>query len=301
MNKKIYLIVLLAIIITTLGETVSMISGEHGFYQTVQDKCTKCHGDVKVQLSTSVQHSSESCTFCHAKSVTNHTNTVPNCQDCHATLKLNDTLEAHAGFAQLGSEGCIACHTTYNAIVNYSRPEYIDYYITNNSGSGNWTISQFTTTGTLNLSYNANRNGGNHNWKDVSCKDCHQDIFDAVSVGGHAVVFDGNGSQVPYHSNANSTLETWCRTCHSISDTNFSTQQHAARRTTCDECHQAYGDNNHPGNFYTEIQQNVPHLYRSLVCIACKKQSGGWVNPPEGQTLHFKVHEEPYYDVVVTS
>lgn len=299
MNKTIFLIVLLAIIITTLGETVSIISGEHGFYEKVQDKCTKCHGDVKVQLSTSVQHSSDSCTFCHI-SASNHTDRVPNCHDCHAnaTLKLNDTLEAHPDFAQLGSEGCIACHTTYNVIANYSRAEYIDYYITNNGGD--WTISNFTTAGTLNLSYNANRNGGNHNWKDVSCEDCHQDIFDAiVNVSGHAVVFDKNGSntQVPYHSNANITLEAWCRTCHNTNydSTNFSTQ-HAARKTTCDECHQLL--DNHPGNFYTNIQ-TVPHLYRSLVCIACKNPPNqtGWINPSEGQTLHFTVHEEPYYDV----
>ncbi len=298
MNKKIYIVVLLAIIITTLSETVSLIGGEHGFYQTVQDKCSKCHGDVKEQLSTSVQHSSLSCTFCHI--MANHTSTVTmTCGDCHATPQLNDGLEAHTGFIQLGSEGCIACHTTYNAIVNYSRAEYVDYYITNNNGSGNWTISGFTTSGTLDLSYNANRNGGNHNWKNVSCEDCHQDIFEAVSVGGHAVVFDGNGSQVPYHSNAGSSPETWCRTCHNTNydSANFSTQ-HAARRTTCEDCHQLL--DNHPGNFYTNIQ-TVPHLYRSLVCIACKQKTGGWINPSEGQTLHFTVHEEPYYDVKVVT
>ncbi|MCZ7399878.1 MAG: hypothetical protein O8C62_09445 [Candidatus Methanoperedens sp.] len=298
MNKKIYLIVLLAIIITTLGETVSLISGEHGFYsnQTMQDKCTKCHGDVKVQLSTSVQHSTKSCTFCHAKSATNHTNTVPDCQDCHANLKLNDTLEAHAGFVQLGSEGCIACHTTYNAIVNYSRAEYIEYDITDSNG--NWSVSNFTTTGTLNLSYNANRTGGNHNWKNVSCQDCHQDIFDAVSRGGHAVVIDINGNgtqQAPYHNNTNSPLEAWCRTCHNRSDTKFSTQ-HAARRTTCDECHQAYGVQVHPGDFINTGIKSVPYLYRSLVCIACK--STGWQSP--NPKIHFRVHEEPYFDVVVT-
>ncbi len=302
MNKKIYVIVLLAIIITTLSETVSLIGGEHGFYQTVQDKCIKCHGDIKVQLSTSVQHSTLSCTACHI--MNNHTTTVTmNCTDCHnpdtdGTPYLNDTGEAHAGFAQLGTDGCVACHTTYNAIVNYSRAEYIDYYIQNNSGTGNWTISRFTTSGTLNLSYNAYRNGGNHNWKNVSCQDCHQDIFDAVNLGGHAVVFDGNGSQIPYHSYTNySIFETWCRTCHNTNadSANFSTQ-HAARRINCEDCHQLL--DNHPGDFYTNIK-TVPHLYRSLVCIACKKQSGGWINPPKGKPLHFTVHEEPYYDVVI--
>ncbi len=296
MNKKIYLIILLAIIITTLSETVSIISGEHGFYQTVQNKCAKCHGDIKVQLSTSVQHSTLSCTSCHI--TTNHTSTVTmNCRDCHAVPQLNDTREAHTDFNRLGSEGCIACHTTYNAIVNYSRAEYIDYDITNNSG--NWAISPIAPSGTLNLSYNAYRNGGNHNWKNVSCQDCHRDIFNAVNLGGHAVVFDGNGSQVPYHSYANySTFETWCRTCHNTNANaaNFSTQ-HAARRINCEDCHKLIV--NHTGNFYTNIQ-TVPHLYRSLVCIACHQKTGGWVNLSDGQTKHFTVYEEPDYRVVVS-
>src|SRR5574337_772302 len=98
MNKKIYLITILAIVITTLSQTISFISGEHKLYQTVQDKCTKCHGDIKSQMSTSAIHSSYSCIFCHPRSATNHTNTKPACQDCHEVL-LNDTLEAHQDFA----------------------------------------------------------------------------------------------------------------------------------------------------------------------------------------------------------
>ncbi|VVB86951.1 CarboxypepD_reg-like domain protein [uncultured archaeon] len=297
MNKKIYIIVILAIIVTTLSQTVSFISGEHQFYQSVQDKCTKCHGDIKAQLSMSTNHSSSSCDFCHVKSATNHTNTNPACQDCHnTTQKLNDSLEAHTDFSSMGSKGCIACHTTYNALVNYSRAEYIDYTITNNNG--NWIISSITTIGTLNLSYNAQRTGGDHDIQNVSCRDCHEDIFEAVSLGGHAVVLAKNstnitnGTQVPYHDNSNTTLEAWCRTCHSRNDANFSTQQHSVRKTTCEECHQAYNSTPHPGNFFANINM-VPHLYRSLVCISC--HSIGWPAPNGG--IHFKVHQEPYFDV----
>ncbi|VVB85454.1 Cytochrome c7 c [uncultured archaeon] len=294
MNKKLFIIVILVLIVTTLSQTVSFITGEHGFYQTVQDKCVKCHGDIKVQLSASANHSYFSCTSCHAKSSTNHTNVLPKCEYCHAVPQLNDTFEAHTGFSNLSSEGCIACHSTYNVLLNYSRAEYIDYTITDNAGD--WIISNFATVGTLNLSYNAMRQGGNHNMKAVSCKDCHKDIFDAVSLNGHAVVLDRNGTQVVNHSISGSTdEESWCRTCHNRNDSKFPSQQHAARKTTCDECHQAYGDNLHPGNFYTNIQ-TVPHLYRSLVCISCK--SAGW--PAPNATLHFRVHEEPYFDVVVT-
>ncbi len=290
MNMKIYIIVVLALIITTLSQTVSIISGDHGLYQTVQDKCIKCHGDIKIQLSASAQHSSFSCTSCHTKSATNHTNTKPECRDCH-NVNLNNKLEAHTGFIPLGSEGCVACHTTYNVIVNYSRPEYIDYNITRMQ-NGDWLISNFSTNGVLNVSNNAGRNGGNHNWKNVSCKDCHQDIFNAVSSGGHAVVLKKDGTQVSRHSNANTPIESWCRTCHGTNDAG----QHAARNITCDECHQAYGAQEHPGDFINTGIKSVPHLYRSLVCIACK--SVGWQEP--GPTIHFRVHEEPYFDVVVT-
>lgn len=297
MNKKIYIITILAIIVTTLSQTVSFISGEHQFYQSVQDKCIKCHGDIKNQLSISTNHSSSPCNYCHVKSATDHTNTKPACQDCHnTTQKMNDSFEAHVDFSSMGSKGCIACHTTYNTLVNYSRAEYIDYTITNNYG--NWVISNITTIGTMNLSYNAQRTGGDHDVQNVTCEDCHQDIFEAVSLGGHAVVLAKNstnitnGIQVPYHNNSNTTLEAWCKTCHNRNDANFSTQQHSVRRTTCEECHQAYNSTPHPGNFFANIN-TVPHLYRSLVCISC--HSIGW--PAPGGGIHFKVHQEPYFDV----
>ncbi|MCX9012914.1 MAG: hypothetical protein OIN66_17570 [Candidatus Methanoperedens sp.] len=295
MNKKIYIIAILAIVITTLSQTISFIGGEHRLYQTVQDKCTKCHGDIKSQLSASAKHSSYACIFCHPKSATNHTNTKPVCQDCHEVL-LNDTLEAHQDFAALGSEGCIACHTTYNTIVNYSRAEYIDYDIKNDNGS--WIVSNFTTIGLLNLTYNALREGGNHNLKDnVSCRDCHRDIFDSVSTGGHAIVLGKDGKQVSKHNSSRfATLKQWCLSCHNSSDPQIRTKQHSARKTTCDECHEAYGSG-HPGNFFTNIK-TVPHLYRSLVCISCK--SVGWKEGTMNQanaTIHFRVHQEPYFDV----
>ncbi|KPQ44618.1 MAG: cell surface protein, partial [Candidatus Methanoperedens nitroreducens] len=289
MNKNLYLIVVLVLAITTISQTVSFIIGDHQFYQSVQDKCIKCHGDIKAQLSTSDQHTNFSCVNCHARSATNHTNKQPECGYCHATSSMSDTLEAHPDFSPMGSQGCVACHSTYNAILNYSRPEYIDYTIKNNNG--NWIISDFKTEGTLNLSYDAMRQGGKHNIKNVSCKDCHKDIFDAVSLGGHAVVLARNGTQVDYHNNSNSTPEEWCRTCHNNNDTKFQNQQHSIKKTTCEQCHQAY-NSTHPGNFFSNIN-TVPHLYRSLVCISCK--SAGW--PAPGGAISFNVREEPYYDV----
>jgi len=290
MNRNLFLIVVLALIITTVSQTVSFIVGDHQFYESVQDKCVKCHGDIQIQLSASDQHSNFSCATCHVRSATNHTNKNPECSYCHTNQHLNDTLEAHPGFSSLGSEGCVACHSTYNVIVNYSRPEYIDYTIKNNNG--NWIVSDFKTVGTLNLSYDAMRQGGKHNIKNVSCKDCHKDIFNAVSAGGHAVVLSKNGTQAPYHNNSNDSTENWCRTCHNKNDTKFQNQQHSARKTTCEECHESNNLTAHPGNFYTNIK-TVPHLYQSLVCISCK--SAGW--PAPDAAINFKVHEEPYYDV----
>ncbi|HEY9246702.1 MAG TPA: cytochrome c3 family protein, partial [Candidatus Methanoperedens sp.] len=204
----------------------------------------------------------------------------------------NNTLEAHSDFAPMSSEGCIACHTTYNTIVNYSRPEFIEYNITE-LPDGEWTVSNFNTIGVLNITGNSERKGGDHKWMNVSCNDCHQDIFNAAGVGGHAVVLYSNGTQVKQHSNANITMEAWCRTCHNRNDTMFGSQ-HAARKTSCDECHEAYGQS-HPGNFFSNIK-TVPRLYRSLVCIACK--STGWQKP--APAIHFRVREEPYFDVVVS-
>jgi len=290
-NKNIYIIVILAVIVTTLVQTVSFISNDRLIFQPVQDKCVKCHENVKTQLSASAQHSSFSCTDCHPKSAINHTNEQPECEYCHDTTQLGDTSEAHSDFVPLNTEGCIACHTNYNVVINYSRPEFISYTITNDSG--NWIISNFSTIGILNLSYNAMKPGGNHNVKNVSCKDCHKDIFEAVSSKGHAVVEGKDGNEVLYHNTSNSiSREAWCLTCHNPKDNTFSSGQHSARRTTCEECHVAYNLPPHPGNFYTNIK-TVPRLYRSLVCISCK--SVGWQVPDT--TLKFKVHQEPYFDV----
>ncbi len=294
MNKNIYIIIIFVVIVTTLIQTFSFVSSDHQINPPVQDKCIQCHGDVNTQLSKSTQHSSFSCISCHPKSVINHTNKQPECEYCHDTLQMSDTFEAHSDFVSLRSEGCIACHTNYNVIINYSRPEFISYTITNNSG--NWVISNFATSGMLNLSYNALKQGGNHNIKNVSCKDCHKDIFDAVSMRGHAVISGKEENQAPYHNTSNSTSnEEWCLTCHSPKDNKFPNQQHSARRTTCEECHEAYNLSAHPGNIYTNIK-TVPRLYRSLVCISCK--SVGWQVP--NTTLKFKVHQEPYFDVTMS-
>jgi hypothetical protein len=293
MNKNIYIISIVAILATIFIQTVNFIGSEHPILQSDQDKCIKCHENVKTQLSESSQHSSFSCAKCHPKSIINHTNEPPACEFCHDTTELSDPSEAHSDFESLNSEGCIACHTNYNVIINYSRPEFISYEITNDSG--NWIISNFTTIGVINLSYNAIKSGGNHNVKNVSCKECHKDIFIAISTNGHAVVSGKDGKQSLYHNIGNSTSEeAWCLTCHNPDDAKFPTQQHSARKITCEECHVAYNLPAHPGNFYTNIK-TVPHLYRSLVCISCK--SVGWQVP--NTTLKFRVHQEPYFDVTM--
>lgn len=292
-NKNLYNVLILAVIVTALIQTVSFISNDIPVFQQDQDKCINCHENIKTQLSASSRHSSFSCTNCHPKSLLNHTNKVPECEYCHDTAQLGDTHEAHSDFVPLNSEGCIACHTNYNVVINNSRPEFISYTITNDSG--NWIISNFTTTGVLNLSYNAMKPGGNHDVKNVSCRDCHKDIFDAVSVKGHAVVEGKDGKESPYHNISNTiSKEAWCRTCHNPKDNKFSTEQHSVRKTTCEECHETYNLSVHPGNFYTNIK-TVPRLYRSLVCISCK--SVGWQVP--NTTLKFKVHQEPYFDVTM--
>jgi nitrate/TMAO reductase-like tetraheme cytochrome c subunit len=294
MNKNVYIIVILAVIALILLQTVFFINKDIKIVQPNEDKCIKCHENVQNQLSESAQHSTFPCSNCHPKSIINHTNEPPECEFCHDTTKLSDPSEAHSDFEPLNSEGCIACHTNNNVIINYSRPEFISYEITNDSG--NWVISNFTTIGMLNLSYNAIKSGENHNVKNVSCKECHKDIFEAVSAKGHAVVSGKDGKESRYHNTSNSTSkEAWCLTCHSPNDTKFPTSQHSARRITCEECHVAYNLSAHPGNFYTNIK-TVPRLYRSLVCISCKAM--GWQVP--NTTLRFKVHQEPYSDVTMS-
>ncbi len=292
MNKKLYLIVIFAIIITTLSQTVSLvIDREHSFYsnQSMESKCPKCHGNIQEQLTTSIAHTSDSCTDCHG-------NATPECSTCHSQVisNLTNSSEAHNilyasslndTFMFNASESCVSCHTTYNANTSYSRPEYISFNSTNETG--NWNVTDFTAGSPQSFSGSVSRNGGNHNLKNVACEDCHQDIFDAASNSSSHASYLTENNVTAYHDNASSSI--WCESCHSTSydPVNYSIQ-HAARDITCDECHQSL--DNHPGNLYANIQtSSVPREYRSFVCIACKK-SLPWINlsaePAQNFTLY---------------
>ncbi len=293
MNKNTYIIIVIAVIGATLLQTSSFIKRDN--HAAIQDKndCIKCHDNIKAQLDKSAYHTSFACGQCHPRSAINHTMEHPECDYCHDTTHLSDNLEAHSGFVPMNSQGCIACHTNYNVILNYSRPEFIVFSISN--VSGNWIISNFSTIGMLNLSYNTLRAGGNHNIKNVSCRECHEDIFEAVSAKGHAIILGKDGTQVAYHNVSKSkNQEEWCLTCHNTHDNKFPSHQHAARRTGCEDCHETYNLSAHPGNLYNTIK-TVPRLYRGLVCISCK--SIGWQAP--NTTLKFRVHQEPYFDVTM--
>ncbi len=292
MNKKLYLIVIFTIIITTLSQTVSLvIDNEHSFYsnQSMESKCPKCHGNIQEQLTASIAHFSDSCMDCHS-------NATPECSTCHeeVTSNLTNSSEAHTvlytaslnnSFAFKESESCIACHTTYNANISYSKPEFISFNITNESG--NWNITDFTAGQIQSFPGSTGRNGGNHNMKNVACEDCHIDVFDAAyNSSSHASYLSENNVTIYHNRNAS---DIWCQSCHGTSydPANFSIQ-HAARDITCDECHQSL--DNHPGNLYANIQaSNIPREYRSFVCIACKK-SLPWTNLSEAPAQNFTLY-----------
>ncbi len=156
--------VLLALVGISFGyitNTVSLFSGEHAYYtlddNLTQMQCTKCHGDISIELHTGYIHANFTCADCHrampgvqyANATTPgtlaHAASSIQCADCHSEFLNNTSDTIHNAFINYGmqhntSENCIACHASIAVSINWTRPDALNIETT--SDGSNLTINQ---------------------------------------------------------------------------------------------------------------------------------------------------------------
>lgn len=138
------LLALVGISLWYIPNTVSLFSGQHAYY-TLDDnlsqlQCTKCHGDISIELHTGYIHSNFTCADCHRvqkgvqyanatePGTLAHAASLVQCADCHSEYLNNTPDTIHNAFINYGmqhntSENCIACHASIAVSINWTRPD----------------------------------------------------------------------------------------------------------------------------------------------------------------------------------
>lgn len=159
------MITLMGISIWYIPHTFSLFSGQHSYYNINevgnQIPCTKCHGDIAVELHTGHIHSNYTCSDCHriqnnvqyasgdgvntsTPGIMAHAASTILCEECHSDYLNNTPDSIHDTFMRYGVESnsnvnCIACHTSIAVSINWTYPGAI--YIDTISDGNNITIS----------------------------------------------------------------------------------------------------------------------------------------------------------------
>ncbi len=124
-----------------MPDALSLFSGSHNYYK-LDDKprCTKCHGDISLELHTGFIHNNFTCSDCHrvqkgvqyANATTPgtlaHAASIVRCADCHSEYLNNTPDTIHEAFIRYGmehntSDNCIACHASISVSINWTRPD----------------------------------------------------------------------------------------------------------------------------------------------------------------------------------
>jgi hypothetical protein len=337
-------VVFICIIVLVMPSVYSLFSGEHSFTRGTSN-CLKCHFDTRQELDSSPHHTYFSCENCHLLSgdpTMSHSSEDSRCLDCHAlplrtVIDSNNNIyistkasvfgenianaESHTHFVSgansdpfmnAENEACVLCHTAFNINLSFTRPESIEWDITNSSGT--WTISNLAIgqMKTVKVENIAQTNYGKlHNIRsgETNCVSCHEDIRQAVLAGGH--------SNEQWRNNHNYTayteIDSYCKSCHKPSTQNnietpypanpFNLPIHSSMIISCMDCHGKSGDlladinggmKNPPYNStgMGSIENSIafqPAFIRGYFCMACKNTG----NPVLNNSLHFKIYTEP--------
>lgn len=352
-QRHIFLIVALVVAsILVLPSVYSIFSGQHTMNDPGSINCLKCHPDIKQELGLSSHHTYFSCGNCHnLDPLSNQTHSAKRaeCLDCHAspTRLVTDidnntymtplatvfgenvvNAESHNPFvtgAVLSSlkegknEACVACHSSLNNDIIFTRPEYIEYDVVN---LGDWVIQNLSIGPAKKVNVSRDIDGRLHiipNVGDVSCVSCHQDIQQAVLNGGHSFEQERRKHD-PDNSVYRNSINDYCRSCHKplTRDNNdvspfpanpFNLPIHGSMTIACMDCHGRSGDifvdinggmRSPPYNSINmgSIENSInsqPAQIRSYFCIACKNTG----NPVPINSLHFKIYTEPQVIVYV--
>lgn len=295
MKKLVLLLIAIALIATP--ETISYFTGQH----TYESKsCVACHANIDqdVRQGNTVMATYD-CILCHyyisinGSSVRGHTSVNNACDDCHPNVddQFISKNDSHKNFYQAAildnsmlsaNEACHMCHSDSGKRFVYSRPEFIEYEVVNDSGT--WTIQNFLEGTDSNYNVVLSSNNGLHTIRsgaDVNCTECHTDITTAIDAGGHYPV------NTTFHSGSST-----CTLCHD----NYGPVgriQHSSNSSTCVNCHST-----HNGSILGSIN-NYPLNVKGNICLGCHKTSLPYV-PANNTTTNFKVYLEPGSTVIIS-
>jgi hypothetical protein len=350
-SRHILLVVaFLCTIILVMPSVFSLFSGEHSFTKGTSN-CLKCHLDTRQELDSSMHHTYFSCENCHLLSgdpTRSHSSEDSRCLDCHAIplREVTDSkdqtyrspkadvfgesitiAESHTHFVSGANsdplmkgenEACVLCHSAYNINLSFIRPEFLEWDISNSSGT--WTISNLAI-GQMKMVKVENiattNNGKLHNIRsgETNCVSCHEDIRQAVLAGGH--------SNEQWKKNHNYTaytdINSYCKSCHQPSTQKnietpypanpFNLPIHSSMTVSCMDCHGRSGDllvyinggmrspsynSTSMGNIEDSIALQ-PAFIRGYLCMACKNTG----NPVLNNSLHFKIYTEPEVTIYI--
>lgn len=322
-------------------------AGQHSVTLTADLRCEKCHYNIRDELNNSFHHTYFSCDSCHKRYSEFHASSTPPCLDCHGTTpgivtdQRGDTFIAHTASVyadnQNGADAhkpfvlssfssnistdsdpsCSSCHSSFNNKMSFIRPEFIEWDVVNSGGT--WLIQNLTFGAPRETIVTKNYDGKMHNISlinNINCESCHEDIRQAVALGGHS-----NEQWMQKHNYASyGDMSSYCKSCHRplTYDSSgkspfpaypFNSAIHGAMVLSCLDCHNRSGtiilningdlvtppyESSEMGGIETSIAQQ-PAFVQSYLCMACKNTR----NPTPGNPLHFKMFTEPQVIIYV--
>lgn len=251
-SKHIFLLVaLVAIGIIVIPATYSLFSGQHSFYNAVdQETCEKCHADIRSELDSSVYHVTFSCKNCHVDPTINnlglmHGNVIESrCLDCHndntvvvdrnsigqissIAENINSDKESHyplileansTPMMKGENEACVSCHTIKSLQITMNFASAYKLKAARITGNG-WQMSDYSRnmSGSSPLLTEFNGTIGEHTFPllaDLNCEKCHARERDQLN-----------------DSYSHTTLS--CEGCHRLAGTEY----HTANVPSCLSCH----------------------------------------------------------------
>ena len=257
-SRYIFLLVAIVAMGTMVMPSVySAFSSDHSF-KTGDVGCLSCHADIQGELDSSAVHSTMKCADCHTdanlQSSGSHGNImIPKCITCHIDILQSLDKDSHRPFVQSANssklkngedEACISCHSNIDKAITFSRPSFVEWDVINNGGF--WLIANLAVGGSKNIKTSTNLgNNGIHKISiDNGCINCHSDIGNAVTKGGHS----NEQWKMSHEYSAYPDMNTYCKSCHMPNTGNiagtvpypaipFNSVVHASMTVSCLDCH----------------------------------------------------------------
>ena len=360
MNGKVISAIVLFVILLAGSISVFALFGVEHVWVNVsstqnQIECDKCHANIAVEfdsLPVGAPHKNKPCEDCHRSdpnitySVGDgssstlgkeaHAASIPACGMCHV-LDIENITSANESHKPLYdkatlNEACIMCHSGFDKKMDFTRPLYIEYDITDTSG--NWTLQNFSFVLSNTTTVISSQIGNKHYFNNTNCLNCHSDIKNAIENGGHVPksgsttsgqASPGHQGRIHNFDRSNITVDS-CKSCHLANTSNFAPSRphtghaqldyHGATVEHCyhchynaapeqqycasvDGCHKKLKSGDHKDVLDSMSSQYFCQYEIDKVCIGCHG-TGYPSNPSSFGNKNFKVYTEPNATIIIT-